>query len=165
MSEDRSFPEDYRTTTHRGRDYPVPGDWALGIVEGDGVGWSRYEGLDADLKNDAPYGELPDDEASLILRHDDDGTTYHKLSVNGERVARIQHDLDEDRFWQVVAECLWWVVDEDAGDDPLVYAGAEAVRYETVAERAEREAEREQRRLEETQDSHQTLDAFGGGSA
>jgi hypothetical protein len=155
---DRSYPEDYRTTTYRRREYPAPGDWALNVVEADGVSWHRFEGLDADHAADAP-DEEPDDVVYLGLHEDVDGTPYHKFTVNGRTQARIRDDLDEDRFWQVVAECLWWVVDDDMErPDPIYYADAEDAQYTTYEEA-------ENRRLEETAATHQTLDSFGGDSA
>lgn len=158
MSEGRSYPEDYRTTEHRGRTYPSPGDWALNVVEGDGVSWHYYDALDADRASDVGDQE-PDFISFLALHEDVDGTPYHQFSTGGRTVARIRDDLDEDRFWAVVAECLWWVVDVDMErPDPLDYAGDLGAEYETYEEA-------EKRRLEAAVDAHQTLDAFGGDSA
>lgn len=165
MSEGRSYPEDYRTTTYRRREFPAPGDWALHTPEADGVSWSLHEGIDADHITEIDLGARADDHLTLLKEWDSDGTPFHAIIYDGSVVARIQDGIDEDRFWQIVAECLWWAVDEDAGDDPLDYADAENVRYETAAEREARAAEAEQRRLEETVRAHQTLDAFGGDSA
>jgi len=94
--------DEYETTTYRGPDrYPVPEDWTLGIVEGDGISWRRPERPD-----DAERGWSPEDRASTLneFDYDSDEQTV-KFDVNGNSVVRVT-EPDRDALMASIAEVL-----------------------------------------------------------
>lgn len=106
---------EYASTTYRGPTlYPVPEDWVLNIVEGDGICWYRYDaaeyGHDADHKNDIENNDLlwdgPDDEAWLSNEWDPEtDLVTQTLEINREQVFEVT-EPDSDLLWNAVAEAL-----------------------------------------------------------
>ena len=93
--------EEYPTTTYRGpQEYPVPEDWVLGTVEGDGIGWKRYPEADEsdehthDLSAEAT-GEGPTQELVAILETKTSGLhtieeEYWTVSMNAKGIVRVE---------------------------------------------------------------------------
>ncbi len=93
---------EYETTTFRGPDrYPVPEDWTLGIVEGDGITWRRPE-----RPEDAGRGWSPEDRASTLneFDYDSDERTVN-FDVNGDPVFTVT-EPDRDELMRAIAEVL-----------------------------------------------------------
>jgi hypothetical protein len=93
---------EYETTTYRGPDrYPVPDDWTLSIVEGDGIGWRRPERPD-----DAPRDWQYEDRAGTLNDYDFDADEQTvKFDVNGDPVFTVT-DPDRDELMAAIAEVL-----------------------------------------------------------
>lgn len=112
---DAEWTDDYAWTRYRGpQAYPVPGDWVLNIVEGDGVIWHHYPDVGADHDHDDDvYDALGFDEiedargvaADLHSEWNADDSTTHVLTVDGETVIRTT-DPEMDDLWAAVAEVL-----------------------------------------------------------
>lgn len=121
---DAAWTDDYQWTRYRGpHPYPVPEDWVLGIVEGDGVIWRRYD--DAENGHEAETGRDLDDDVSAagpddmaMIGHEwpagadvMEDSPYHELQINDELVLVLKdaQDIDEsdgDEWWRAVAEAL-----------------------------------------------------------
>lgn len=117
---------EYETTTHRGPDrYPVPEDWTLGIVEGDGISWKRPPYPDTD----APTEWSPEDRAGTLNEFDaktDERTV--KFDVNGDPVFTVTQP-DRDELMRAIAEVLRRVArgeEHHDVDSPEEYGAVEA---------------------------------------
>lgn len=124
--------DEYRTTTYRGpQQYPIPGAWTLGVVEGDGIGWKHFPGVGEDHDHDgevwdalAPEGadREPGAYASLILEYRDgadalEDPPYHELWMDGELVLLLKgaSAVPEGDWWRAIAEAL---ARYDSDEDP-----------------------------------------------
>jgi len=113
---------EYETTTYRGPVlYPVPEDWELSIVEGDGIGWKRPPEPD----HDSDYWEendswSPESEAWVTNEYDVDGgfkpdeTVTKRFSIDGKDLFEAK-EVHHDDLMQPVAELLAAVAN---GADP-----------------------------------------------
>lgn len=114
---DADWADEYAWTRYRGpQPYPVPEDWVLQMVEGDGVMWQRHpeHGQDAAHDSDLPdeaWPLDPEDHASLghewpagadIMQED----PYHELTINGEIALVVVDGADSDDWWRAIAETL-----------------------------------------------------------
>lgn len=104
---------EYETTTYRGPDpYPVPDDWTLRLVEGDGIMWRRPPRPD-----DAERGWTYEDEASTLNEFDyetDEQTV--KFDVNGDPVFTVT-EPDRDELMGAIAKVLAQVARGEAYHD------------------------------------------------
>ena len=133
--EDYQPPEwvgEYETTTYRGPVlYPVPRDWELSIVEGDGIGWKRPEEPDPD----SDYWEdhdswSPEAEAWVTNEYEIDGgfkpdeTVTKRFTIDGEDLFEVK-DVHHDDLMQPVAELLARAADgEDLDVEAVDVPGA-----------------------------------------
>jgi hypothetical protein len=139
---------EYETTTYRGPDrYPVPEDWTLDIVEGDGSVWRRPPRPD-----DAERGWEYEDRASTLNEFDyeNDEQTV-KFDVNGDPAFTVTNP-DRDELMGSIAEVLWRVA---RGED---YSGVVAPEGYGASDDGKRENE-------SSGEQNASLGDFGGGGA
>jgi len=138
---------EYETTTYRGPDrYPVPEDWTLGIVEGDGITWKRPE-----RPEDAERGWSPEDRASTLneFDYDSDERTV-TFDVNGDPVFTVT-DPDRDDLMASIAGVLRQVARGES------YHGVDAPEDYGAGDEDESEDE-------DASDVNASLGNFGGGA-
>lgn len=166
-----AWTDEYEWTRYRGpQPYPVPADWVLRIVEGDGIGWYRFPGLGEGLAKDTEVRDvlgIGDDYEDALAEADEawldykiveaggDGfdpepdTVEHTLTIAGETVFR-RVDPDRDDLMAAVAETLSKFTN-----------GAEWRAVEPSTGRLPDDLKREQE-LERRRERNASLDGFGG---
>lgn len=161
-----SWEDEYSTTKFRGpQKYPVPEDWVLGMVEGDGVDWRRYDDFDdtdAKHKREVPHEiayEGPDDELALVRDFEGDAMNpdgeYQSVMLNGEELIKVKEDA---KPFGELAELMMRVANGEDYDDVL--KELEGVRYVTKEEKREKERKERQEELEQKRAEHATFDDF-----
>lgn len=149
---------EYPSTTYRGSGrYPVPEDWVLGMVEGDGVGWHRYADADPDAMHqhdvdDEIVFDGSDTEAYLVNSWNEHDEVLHTLRIDGDSVFEDIVAENDAGLWQAVAEALArYARDEDYLDVEVASA---------KPPKPVREQRRKERELERKKEQHRSLDNF-----
>ena len=102
--------------------YPVPWDWELSIVEGDGIGWKRPEepGPDAEYWEENDTWD-PEAEAWVFNDYEIEGgfkpdeTVTRRFSIDGEDLFEAT-DVHHDELMQPVATLLAQAADGEKLD-------------------------------------------------
>jgi len=149
--------DDYPTTWRHRQEYPVPGAWVLGAVDGDGAAWHLYPLLADEQMGDLDEIEineaLPGAKASAFLMNEmeEDGSGFdaelvsvYRLEISGTDVFRVR-EADYSDVLEATAEALEEVAGGTAvgGLEVRVSSGTE-VRPPDEEEREEIERRRQE---------------------
>lgn len=165
---DADWTDDFGWVRHRGpQAYPVPADWVLGMVDGDGMSWHRFPGIGEGLGRHDEVRDALDHDSDAIEEHRDvraslskevvefhekdrTATVAQELSIDGQRVFR-RVSPDTDDVFAATAEALARYSNGQDLDDVAPSTGHLP------------EEDQRKREIEQRQEENQALDAFAGG--